>query len=154
MRRMFSEKQIEGFVKNTKKDIATLVDANGNDRFVGGDIVLDEKTGITQTYGKWSLSGSHLLIVIAFNVADTTVLTFSKACDFTIPEWIHNKIAVISQTDYVERNNVYLFADDQTSQSSNMWLRKGSSNKLSIYYASLTLTKDRTCRCSFDLLID
>ena len=159
MRKMFSEKQVKEMAiaeaKSVKKDITTLVDAEGHDRFIEGDLTFNEDySGITPKYGKWSLSGTHLIIVACIDVANATVMTFKKLAELTIPQWIYDKIQVISGNDYIERISVYYFATDQSSQSTNAWLRKGSDNKLAIYTAGLTLTSDKTGRLVFDLLID
>ena len=95
MRRMFSEKQIEGLAqeqsKAVKKDIATLVDADGHNRFIEGDIEIEEITGITKTYGKWSLSGTHLLIVLCLGAVVGTTISGTLA-NITLPSYIASKI--------------------------------------------------------------
>ena len=76
MRRMYSEKQIRELVKTTKGyDIVNLVDKDGHERFIEGDIPDPEITGLTPIYYKWSLSGTHLMIVMAGTIENGTNLS-------------------------------------------------------------------------------
>ena len=76
MRRMFSLKQLEeiankqvqeqvssGELENVKV-FENIVDKDGHKRFIEGDITFENITGVSKVYGKWSLSGNHLMIVI------------------------------------------------------------------------------------------
>ena len=155
MKRMWSIKQLKEFIKSTTKDISTLVDKDGHERFIEGDITLEEITGVSKTYGKWSLSGSHLLIVLSIAVADTTVLANGvKFCDISIPKWIYDKVAVIWGADAVIRQSITLYADNWSTQTMNTLLSKAN-DVLTIYGLNdLTLTADRKTRIAFDLLID
>ena len=75
MRRMFSEKQIQELIKNTPKSITTLVDSQSHNRFVEGEGDLKTIAGITFTYNKWSLSGTHFMLVLAGSIANGTAIT-------------------------------------------------------------------------------
>ena len=152
MRRMFSEKQIEGFVKNTKKDISTLVDSNGNPRFIEGDGETATIEDITFSYAKWSLSGSHLMVVLAGEALNASVLTGTLA-SFTIPEWVFNKLVAITG-NYLERKAFTLWGSDLSTQNQTISFAKATGNKITISCGSLTLTADRTFRFNTDLLID
>ena len=153
MRRMFSEKQIKEFIANQKKDIATLVDADGHDRFIEGDISMTEATGVTKIYGKWSLSGTHLLIVFSVSIENGKNTNTIKAKVEDLPQWVMDKIFTIGGSICVRRNTEYFFADDLTSQNVYCLLTKDN-DKLELSYGGLTLTADRACISQFDLLID
>ena len=156
MRKMFSEKQIQELVKNTPKGIESLVDSQGHDRFVEGDITIEEITGITQTYGKWSLSGTHLMIVVAVDIADTTVLTNASILANLdgIPEWIKDKI-VPTFSNIVYTQNFSAYASNYTTQTVTVVLQKHSTYGLRLLLGNnVTLTADRTLRVVYDLLID
>ena len=129
-----------------------IVDSQGNKRFIEGDISMYEVEGITQTYGKWALSGTHLLIVIAFSVADETALTTGRYAKINIPEWIYNKLVPVFSSQVV-RKSTTLWAEDYTSQNITTNLVKGSDGAY-LEMGALTLTKDRSGRIEFDLLID
>ena len=158
MRRMFSEKQIREFAdaqaKAVKKDISTLVDKDGHDRFIEGDIELKEGVNITKTYAKWSLSGSHLLIVIAGTITNGDVIASDTICEINAPEWILDKIYPTIST-IVENKTCVFYNSSFGSQSTPVFLEKYTSpKKLSIYMNGFTATDDRNFRLAFDLLID
>ena len=161
MRRMFSEKQIQGLAqeqaKAVKKDIVTLVDANGNDRFIEGDITMEEITGLTQTYGKWSLSGTHFMIVVGFDLDTTATLSNSQtiADNIVLPDFILDKIVPLFANEVVDYQTTNLRTDSWGSTQFNYTLRKGTGK---LYIASgSNITEGsyvRHGRIAFDLLID
>lgn len=131
-----------------------IVDKDGHNRFDGGEININEISGVTKNYGKWSLSGSHLLIVVAFTLADATTFAGGEFLRFELPEWILNKIVAIAG-DRVDDKTITLYGSDFTSQSLFVTLTKPVGyGILTIRYASITTTKERTGRIAFDLLID
>ena len=154
---MYSEEQLERVAqeqaKLVKKDIATLVDSQGRDRFIEGDIeLIDDYVG-TKLYGKWNLSGSHLLFVLALSFKNNDVITAGNCTKpINIPNWIKDKIVTLFGNS-VDRQQVVFFGDDASTQSTNCYLQK-SSNDITIYLGGITLTKDRQVRIAFDLLID
>ena len=129
-----------------------IEDALGHKRFIEGDITIETIEGITQTYGKWSLSGSHLMIVVAGTIEDGTVLTGGSLADINIPDWIFDKLVPIV-SNFVVVENKTLIASDYTTQQLLLTLQK-SSTKLSLRYGSLTIVKAKSFRFNFDLLID
>ena len=130
----------------------SVVDKKGNQRFIEGDINVVEEEGVSYTYAKWSLSGTHLMVVLAGHVADATVLTGRKICTISLPDWVFNKITPVFGNN-MEYTQLYLYADDTTTQNTAITFFK-ETNNLAMYRASLTLTKDRSFRILFDLLID
>ena len=153
---MWSLKQIKEFIKGTTKDISTLVDKDGHERFIEGDITINEISGITQSYGKWTLSGSHLLIVIACSVADETILSNNLSlCEVNLPDWVKDKLVPIVSATIDAKNTTYYGSDWYDTQTSTYRISKQPGNKIVIINAStLTLNKDRAFRVAFDLLID
>jgi len=160
MRRMFSENQIKELASNeaklVQKDITTLVDKDGHPRFIEGDVVIRETSGLEQTYGKWSLSGTHLMIVFAGDIEQDAVLPYDGAFVTIddLPSWVLDKIVPQSSYSgtYIDRKDVPLLADDATSQNGAFILRK--STTLFVTFGGVTATKDRSFRVAFDLLID
>ena len=67
----------EGIVINQYVLMNNIVDSNGNPRFVEGDFTLQEHDGISYSYSKWSLSGTHLILVITGTIDNDTTLTSS-----------------------------------------------------------------------------
>ena len=134
----------------------TITDKHGNPRFVEGDITMNTITGVTQTYGKWSLSGSHLMIVIGGSIANTTTLPDTKTLAIiSLPAYILNKIPSLWAGNYVDRKNFSLYSDDWTTQILSTGLLKRTNaleiNKIS---SAITINANRTFRIQYDLLID
>lgn len=132
-----------------------IVDAKGHARFVEGDVdkASGMPAGLTISYGKWSLSGTHLLIVIAGSVENGTQIPNDTMVTLKdLPQFIFDKVVPVFG-DYVESKQYILWGSDLTSQSSNLFLKKATQT-LQIVVTNLTLTADRTFRAQFDLLID
>lgn len=152
MRKMFSEKQIKEFIANQKKDITTLVDYEGHDRFIEGDIEIEEITGVNQTYGKWSLSATHLMMVVAGTIADTTAITTSNPFFILVlPDWIMDKIYP-TFSNIIEAKTVAVY--DYNGGTQNAFLSFRKTNDDLRLLISITATADRYFRFAFDLLID
>ena len=130
-----------------------IKDKDGHERFIEGNITMETITGVSQSYGKWSLSGTHLMIVIAGAMADTTAISWgTKLADVNLPQWIIDKLVPIA-SEYVDVKTSYLFSNTLSSQSVLSLLKK-SGGKISINLASITANTDKTFRFQFDLLID
>lgn len=154
MKQMWSEEEIEKLSKETPKDITTLIDSAGNPRFVEGDGVGIEKEGVTISYCKWSLSGSHLMCVVAGTIADTTSLIVTDIiAQFNVPSYILNKIYPIFAS-VVELKSIPLYADNYTSQSMTVQYRKETTSLRVQPTGTTTLNANRAFRMQFDLLID
>ena len=131
-------------------DFANLVDSQGHKRFIEGDITIETISGIEQKYGKWSLSGTHLQIVLAVDIANGTTLGV-KLADVNLPAWIREKIIPLYSTRVAYKNELAL-GNDSTSQQITFLVDK-TDNGISIYsYASITA--NRHVRFELDLLID
>ncbi len=128
-----------------------IVDSEGHKRFIEGDITFDEITGLTQKYGKWSLSGTHLLIVVAGSIANATALN-GKIATVELPEWIIDKLQVVYGNAVLRQTDNVWASDGSTNQSAISVLGK-SSNVISIN-EYITANADREFRIQFDLLID
>ena len=151
MKRMWSKNELKEIVKGTQGyNFANLVDAEGHPRFIEGNITIGEKEGVSQLYGKWSLSGSHLMIVICFTIANGTALSGGLA-DINLPKWILDKIVPIT-SNVVEYKAVATFDSSINSQNMSTALRKATA-KLTLE-CGITATADRTARYTCDLLID
>ena len=160
MRRMWSKPQLLTSVEeeaklNGIKVFEDIKDKDGHLRFIEGNIEIETIEGVTQKYGKWSLSGSHLLIVLAGDIANTTTITSgTKICDFVLPEWIYNKIAVLFGSNYIDMKIFNIFSSSGTTQTSTIELRKTDGKLRVTQGVNLTTTDARGFRYSFDLLID
>ena len=162
-----NEKVIETVDEETQETITTheysyqllnaieaLVDDNGNPRFIEGNGTPATITGFEATYCKWSLSGTHLMLVLAGSIAGgTTLANGQNLAAFKIPDFIKNKIYPVWASNYIERKELNLFSNNWTAQSGIVALGKFTDLIIQIS-GELTLTANRSFRAQFDLLID
>lgn len=138
--------------------MSDIVDANGNPRFVEGEFNLNSGTysGFTFTYNRWSLSGTHLMIVIA-GTCVTGANLLGKYASFEFPAYIIDKIIPqASSSTIIEYKDVY-FKELQNfgtpDQMTSMHLSK-ENGKIYINSGLLNANTARYFRVQFDLLID
>lgn len=154
MKQMWSKEEIEKVSKATPKDISLLVDSAGNPRFIEGDGTPLEQEGVTNTYCKWSLSGTHLMLVYAGTIANTTTLENNvNLATFDVPSYIWDKIYPVWLTN-IEAKSVDMYAQDWTKQTAFIKFAKSASKLTITMGTALTLTAERSFRVQFDLLID
>lgn len=155
MKRMWSKNELRKVIQETYGiDINNLIDKDGHERFIDFDGVNAEITGITFSYSKASLSGSHLLIVVAGSVADSTAITGNPTLvTFSLPKWIHDKIFAL-YSDVIDVSAILLRNSTGSTQNATARLIKASSNQVKVGVLNFTATDDRTFRIAFDLLID
>ena len=137
-----------------------ILDKDGHARFIEGEGTPETISGVTVQYNKWSLSGSHLMIVLAFKIdANATLGTYAILEDIAIPEWIYNKIYPLGDGTGNWVNVVQVIANDNsgipTDENARFLIAKNN-EQLRVYHISsaYTPTADRYIRVQFDLLID
>lgn len=151
MKQMWSKEEIE----KLPKDINTLVDNAGNPRFIEGNGTPATIEGFTSTYCKWSLSGTHLMLVLAGSIANGTAITNgTNIATFNIPDFIFDKIYPVFAS-VIEVKSTPVYASDWSTQQLQIKEIKSTLNRV-IYFetGSVTLTANRSFRMQFDLLID
>lgn len=156
-------KYLEAFKENhpdpTEGGGATLddiVDSQGNKRFIEGDGTPGEISGITTTYCKWSLSGTHLMCVWAGNVpSSANIYANTVMVEFNLPEYIGSKIFPVFGTNNIESRELNFIRSGGSVIPIKAYI-KYENNKLWIQHT--TVQEDITYPCSFrfqvDLLID
>ena len=164
MRRMYSKPQLLEAVEqeaevNGLKAFENIVDKDGHKRFIEGDGNAETITGLTQTYLKWSLCGTHLLFVNCGKIDDTTVLPWSLIAKYEIPEWVYDKLVPLTTgTNYLDNKLIACQAENYSnSQNMTFFIQKaleGTKKLIYIYASGMTATADRFYRVSFDFLID
>ena len=178
MRKMYSKKQVEDIVLESLENadkvaiggdlevsgdikyLENIVDSAGNKRFIEGDIE-DLEASFTPSYAKWSLSGTHLTIVVAGTFPSgkefTSGVSF-KLVDVGLPSWIGSKIYAVDGVVDVklrplnDSNNIYRKQTDL-----NCYFDKTSNTVFPIWLVPTethTLSETSYIRMSFDLLID
>lgn len=151
--RLIPEELLKKLLPYTEKGIGALVDSKGNSRFVEGEGVGLSQEGVNISYCKWSLSGTHLMLVCAGSVENTTVISSNvHLADFAVPNYIMDKIVPIFST-LVNRATATFYASNYSSQTLTVNLIKTTNINIQSG-GSLTLSADRTFRIQFDLLID
>ena len=162
MRRMWSKPQLLEAVEqesklNGIKVFEDIKDKNGNLRFIEGDIEIEETfetAGMSQSYGKWSLSGTHLMLVLAGEIADTSVITYGKLATIELPTWVENKIYPVISS-FLDSKTISCRDESWETQDIQVALVKEAGHLvLYVISASITFTSDKGFRISFDLLID
>ena len=137
-----------------------ITDANGHKRFIEGNGTPLSQEGVHITYCKWSLSGSHLMCVCAGMVENTTVLhSEDRIAAFYIPNWVAQKIFPVWNDFWISSVKILLIAEDWTNQEIEVSVGiykplEGDGAILCQFPTQYTLTKDRSFRFQFDLLID
>lgn len=134
-----------------------ITDAQGHKRFIEGDIMMNTIEGVTQTYGKWSLSGTHLMLVVALNIAASTSLASGTAVfsDIDFPDWVRDKVIPVYPSGRIALTSVTFRDSADAGQNAVIALTKRNDDKVDlIFYESLTTTTAKSGRIQFDLLID
>ena len=150
MKRMWSEEEIQSF----KKNISNLVDSKGNPRFVEGEGTPATIEGFTPTYCKWSLSGTHLMIVLAGTFANASQLPSNTNFSvYSLPSFIYDKIYAVWGNN-LEIKTINAYAEDWTTQAIQFKFMKTSNKTLAIQTNNVAFTAKRSFRVQFDLLID
>lgn len=131
-------------------------DESGNLRFVEGKGVWNTAiSGLNVSYCKWSLSGTHLMLVVAGTIDNgTNIVSNTVLATFPIPNYILSKIYPVWAVSAIESKNLVARDDSWTSQNINTVLAKTSTGLVINLNASVSLTANRSFRLQFDLLID
>lgn len=150
-----SEGEIQLTPDNFYPLLENIKDASGNLRFIEGDGTINTLEGLTINYSKWSLSGTHLMFVVAGSILDTTNIPVNtRIIDFSIPKWVFDKVVAVIGSD-IDKKVINAYGTDYTTQSLTLTLIKRTlTETIAITSQSITLTKDRSFRIQFDLLID
>jgi len=135
-----------------------IKDSDGRTRFVEGEgTVVTTDTNVDITYTKWSLSGSHLMFVVAGTIAAGGTVSSGDFVDFAgIPEWVLDKIYNVWGGYYLEAKSFNAMDEDWHETALGTWIGKISySNLIRIgIVSSETTLKTSGFRMQFDLLID
>lgn len=137
-----------------------IVDSNGNKRFIEGSLNTVELEGVTWTYNKWSLSGSHLMIVLAGRIANGTSLAnnvkWADIAPSQIPTFIYDKIVAIANYTVcaVSHGLRNIGNYNQVLSSETIYMNKNNGLLLYRLGGTTALTAEAVFRIQIDLLID
>ena len=149
------ENFLNGETSTNTIPLSKIVDNKGNHRFVEGNGIPLSQAGVTISYCKWSLSGTHLMLACAGSVTNTTVINAVQLGQFYLPKYISDKITA-TFSNRVEIKSLVFYASNFSSQSVNCSLAIDNVNHKAVIltHGSVTMTADRNFRIQFDALID
>ena len=138
--------------------LENIVDADGHKRFIEGDGTPMTSAGFTASYCKWSLSGSHLMLVLAGSFESGANVPSTGFANYVLPQWVYDKIYPVFGSR-IEVQQVRLFNEDWSSELSQPTLVLSMNDGThSLFLANVesafTTIKERSFRVQFDLLID
>ena len=163
-KRMWTDREIRSMAVNSVENKSNLkvfeniVDKDGHKRFIEGNLAnIIEGEGIDVTYAKWSLSGTHLMIVMQMTTSVGASFTYGDILGrVNLPTWALTKVVAVWGAGYIE-NIAVPFRDSTWSDTQNLScvLVKDTDNLKLMISGNLSITtKDKTGRIQFDLLID
>ena len=131
-----------------------IVDKNGNKRFIEGNGTPGSIDGLTSTYCKWSLSGTHLMCVLSATLGANTKLKGGILATFTVPDYIGRKIIPI-WGNHIEIKEPYIKTREGSGPTMSVWVDYYNNNiKFDLLSIVDSANKERYFRIQFDLLID
>ena len=129
-----------------------IVDSKGNKRFIEGNIELavSHPNIWEKIYAKWSLSGTHLMIVgVLKNKDNFSNVPGGECFQLTLPDYIMNKIHAVFDANTV---SIGSFWDGTDMKNSTLYKNK-TAGKLT-FGTTGQINTNATIRFQFDLLID
>ncbi len=145
-------------VSGDAKLFENIVDKDGHPRFVEGNIEIGDyfAESITPVYCRWSLSGSHLMVVVCGIVSANTEMTAHKGLTklINVPQWVLDKICPIVG-NVVTTGSCTMWASNYQNVNLQYNVIKGGASSLLVNVGTtVTPTLDMQFRIQFDLVID
>lgn len=138
-------------------DFEHIVDKDGHNRFIEGNGTPTTFEGVTYNYTKWSLSGTHLMLVCDIKIAGETALaTNDITVDFAIPKWVFDKLFP-SIDPYLDakKSDIRVSGYVVSGLSIESYCYKVSESTIRICSLAHTAgASDEYARIEFDFLID
>ena len=149
------QEEVSDIKDGTTPLFENITDSHGNKRFVKGDITMETIEGITQTYGKWSLSGTHLMIIIAGNIEGSTTITANtELADISFPSYIANKLVPIYAT-ILDKKAFSIYGNTGLILTSfETYCQKVSTHAKLVNRVEITPSAGGYFRIQYDFLID
>ena len=102
MKHMWSEEELQALIEEQGgsggSTLDNIVDSNGNKRFIEGKGISTANEELTFFSIKWTLNGNNLIFEILGLTNIEIINTRMKICEFTLPEFITNKINALNGT--------------------------------------------------------
>jgi len=129
-----------------------IVDSKGRKRFIEGILTVHEQTGMQIDTSEWSLSGTHLMILLSGKFEDASTIT-GKLATVVLPQWILDKISPLANI-LVDYKPIVIFNGDLSSNQTMIFNLSKDSTGLYIRCNSITMSAKRYFRIQFDCLIN
>lgn len=130
--------ELEKHGSNSVK-LETIIDNNGNKRFIGGNGTPGNVPGMTIASSKWVLNGTNLIFEI-FGSFSNNLSGGEVISSFTLPDWISNKIVpALNNTVTLMEVNLYFTSGGETVTTINVY----KSGNILYFSALSSLTVDR-----------
>lgn len=131
-----------------------IVDSKGNKRFIEGNGTPGSIDGLTSTYCKWSLSGTHLMCVLSATLSANETLPAEILATFTVPDYIGRKI-ITTWANHIAILEPYIKGSDGSGGTMPVWVNYSNNNiTFELLGMISALSTNRSFRIQFDLLID
>ena len=135
-----------------------IVDADGYTRFIDLSNQVSIRDSFVKAEGRYigvTLSGSHLMIVIAGEIPQQVFPAAVRLWELVLPNWVYNKIYDTAGSGYISFETATIFKRDGTHQElpSPVWKAEG------VIYSTPTISMDYTdgpwyIRFQVDLVIN
>lgn len=146
------------------KPMENIVDNDGNKRFITGDITGEAVltgSGATIDYAKWSLAGTHLMIVLqiynptanTINIANYSGMAYTEG----MRDWLLNKIVPIQSGTNSITYKTFKGLNQGLNESTNelgAYLSEGADRLYINSWNNTSLEAGYHYRIQFDLIID
>lgn len=147
MKHMWSEEEIQ-----TQTSIENLVDSKGRNRFIEIAGTPGEMEGMQIYYGKCALNGNNLIFEISGVFTQNMPGDFTL-CEFTLPEWIAQKIP-LGFANVVDLTNYYTVSTEGIIDSSSYTIYK-EGNVLNFWQGKpLSVSTLKVFRIRYNIIID
>lgn len=134
--------------------IENIKDASNNNRFIEGTIALNSSlSGVIATYARWSLSGTHLMVVLGLEIdANTTILQNDVVGTCNVPSWLFDKIYPLKGIG-VAWGTFENINSDWTREDTKIVLIRQHGELQIAFDADKTYSKSNVIRINFDILV-
>lgn len=134
-------------------DIEALVDKNGNKRFIGGNGTSGNVSGLTVASSKWVLNGTNLIFEI-LGTFSGKLSGFDVLSDFTIPDWIVNKIVTPASNIVDILTCSMISIEDASATNIRLQITKSGENISFTNSTNITISDISIFKIRYNIIID
>ena len=131
-----------------------IVDSQDHKRFIEGDGTPATISGIKSLFCKWSLSGTHIMIVYAGTISGGYSIPARTLASFEFPEWILNKIFPLNNDGLVSVINAVFAYEGNFAFKQQKLIKTANGLEIANVIAGTVSSNLSGFRIQFDLIID